>query len=127
MMEGTFKCLRASVFLTTPKVHYIMEMGEKDPSKEAQKTYDSKQIIREDDGTFTVPSETKKEVFYSVDMELRICSCPDGVLRGPCKHRKLVAQSQNMLSWDIVPEASPEMRALWMELETGKKTNLDQS
>ena len=23
------------------KVHYIMEMGEKDPSKEAQKTYDS--------------------------------------------------------------------------------------
>ena len=58
-------------------------------------------------------------------MELRICSCPDGVLRGPCKHRKLVAQSQNMLSWDIVPEASPEMRALWMELGTGKKTNLD--
>ena len=82
---------------------------------------DPKQIIREDDGTFTVPSETRKEVFYSVDMELRICSCPDGVLRGPCKHRKLVAQSQNMLSW----EASPEMRALWMELGTGKKTNLD--
>ena len=24
-----------TVFLTTPKVHYIMEMGEKDPSKEA--------------------------------------------------------------------------------------------
>ena len=35
MMEGTLKCLRVSVFLTTPKVHYIMEMGEKDPSKEA--------------------------------------------------------------------------------------------
>ena len=44
-------------------------------------------IQKEDDGTFSVPSETKVDVSYSVDMELRICSCPHGRLKGPCKHR----------------------------------------
>ena len=35
---------------------------------------DTDKIRRETDGTFTVPSETKKDVEYTVDMELRICS-----------------------------------------------------
>ena len=35
---------------------------------------DPTQIIQEEDGTFSVPSETKGDVTYSVDMELRICS-----------------------------------------------------
>ena len=69
-----------------------------------------------------MPSETKEDVEYSVDMDLRICSCPNGILKGPCKHRKFVASSQNMLSFDIIPESSPEMRSIWMELGTGRKT-----
>ena len=83
---------------------------------------DPDKIRREADGTFTVPSETKEDVEYSVDMDLRICSCPNGILKGPCKHRKVVASSQNMLSFDIIPENSPEMRSIWMELGTGRKT-----
>ena len=63
---------------------------------------DTDKIRRETDGTFTVPSETKKDVEYTVDMELRICSCPDGLSRGPCKHRKIVATSQNLASFDII-------------------------
>ena len=86
---------------------------------------DTDKIRRETDGTFTVPSETKKDVEYTVDMELRICSCPDGLSRGPCKHRKIVATSQNLASFDIIPETNPEMRKIWMELGTGKKMSID--
>ena len=86
---------------------------------------DPDKIRREADGTFTVPSETKEDVEYSVDMDLRICSCPNGILKGPCKHRKVVATSQNVLSFDIIPESSPEMRSIWMELGTGRKTPSD--
>ena len=86
---------------------------------------DPDKIRREADGTFTVPSETKEDVEYSVDMDLRICSCPNGILKGPCKHRKVVATSQNMLSFDIIPESSPEMRSIWMEIGTGRKTPSD--
>ena len=86
---------------------------------------DTDKIRRETDGTFTVPSETKKDVEYTVDMELRICSCPDGLSRGPCKHRKIVATSQNLASFDIIPETNPEMRKIWMELGTGKKMSIN--
>ena len=79
-------------------------------------------IVKEDDGTFTVPSETKEDVTYSVNMELRICSCPHGRLKGPCKHRTVVSTSQNIPSFDIVPEASPQMRQVWMYLGTGIHT-----
>ena len=43
-------------------------------------TIDPELIKLEGDGSFTVPSETKADVSYSVDMELRICSCPHGRL-----------------------------------------------
>ena len=79
-------------------------------------------IQKEDDGTFSVPSETKADVSYSVDMELRICSCQHGRLKGPCKHRKLVAITQNIPSFDLIPESSPQMRQMWMYLGTGEET-----
>ena len=86
---------------------------------------DTDLIQKEDDGTFSVPSETKADVSYSVDMELRICSCPHGRLKGPCKHRKLVAITQNIPSFDLIPESSPEMRQVWMYLGTGKETPIN--
>ena len=65
----------------------------------------------EEDGTFSVPSETKRDVFYSVSMELRTCTTyPQGMLEGPCKHRTVVSLSQNLPSFDVVPELNPEMR-----------------
>ena len=85
---------------------------------------DIDKIRREADGTFTVPSETKKNVEYTVNMELRICSCMDGLLIGPCKHLKIVATSRNLAYFDIIPETNPEMRKIWMELGTGKKTSI---
>ena len=80
----------------------------------------------EGDGTFSVPSETKRDVFYSVSMELRTCTtCPQGMLKGPCKHRTVVSLSQNLPSFDVVPELNPEMRKMWMYIGTGKHIDLD--
>ena len=83
---------------------------------------DPKLIIREEDGSFSVPSETKGDVTYSVNMDLRVCNCPHGRLKGPCKHRKIVSTSQNIPSFDIIPDSSPEMRAIWMKIGNGKET-----
>ena len=82
-------------------------------------------IKLEDCGTFSVPSETKSDVWYSVSMELRTCSCPHGRLKGPCKHRAIVSISQHLPSFDLVPEDNPEMRRLWMFIGTGKYVDLD--
>ena len=82
-------------------------------------------VVTEEDGTFSVPSETKKDVFYSVNMELRTCTCPQGMLKGPCKHRTVVSSSQNLPSFDEVPELNPEMRKMWMFIGTGKHIDLN--
>ena len=58
-------------------------------------------------------------------MELRICSCPHGRLKGPCKHRMLVSLTQNLPSFDLIPESSAEMRQMWMFLGTGEHTDID--
>ena len=81
----------------------------------------------EEDGTFSVPSETKRDVFYSVSMELRTCTtCPQGMLKGPCKHRTVVSLSQNLPSFDVVPELNTEMRKMWIYIGTGKHIDHDQ-
>ena len=77
-------------------------------------------VVSEEDGTFSVPSETKRDVFYSVSMELRTCTtCPQGMLKGPCKHRTVVSLSQNLPSFDVVPELNPEMRKCGCTLGQG--------
>ena len=74
----------------------------------------------EENGTFSVPSETKRDVFYSVSMELRTCTtCPQGMLKGPCKHRTVVSLSQNLPSFDVVPELNPETRKCGCTLGQG--------
>ena len=74
----------------------------------------------EEDGSFSVPLETKRDVFYSVSMELRTCTtCPQGMLKGPCKHRTVVSLSQNLPSFDVVPELNPEMRKCGCTLGQG--------
>ena len=80
-------------------------------------------IEKIDEFTFSVPSETVKEKFYTVDINLRLCTCYMGQLKGPCKHKAIVASTQNLPSFDVVPTENPEMRALYMYLGTGHKVN----
>ena len=82
---------------------------------------DVSKIVRIDESSFSVPSETIKDKFYTVDMNLRLCTCYLGQLKGPCKHKNIVSTTQDLPSFDIVPTESPEMRALYMYLGTGKK------
>ena len=99
--------------LNNQKARYLAKKCSIDPSK----------IVRIDSSTFLVPSETKKEVLYEVNMDLRLCECYMGQLKGPCKHKSIVSTTQNIPSFDVVPTENPEMRALFMYLGTGKKQN----
>ena len=46
-------------------------------------------------------------------------TCPQGMLKGPCKHRTVVSLSQNLPSFDVVPELNPEMRKCGCTLGQG--------
>ena len=65
--------------LNNQKSRYLAKKCSIDPSK----------IVRIDSSTFLVPSETKKEVLYEVNMDLRLCECYMGQLKGPCKHKSI--------------------------------------
>ena len=84
-------------------------------------TIDHTKITRIDETSFLVPSETKKDIFYTVNIALRLCECYMGQLKGPCKHKSIVSETQNIASFDVVPTQNPEMRAVFMYLGTGKK------
>ena len=74
---------------------------------------------------YLVPSETNEGVSYIVDMKMRTCSCPQGRLCGPCKHKQVLSESRNIPSFDVIPNTSPEMRKMFMFLGTGKMMALD--
>ena len=74
---------------------------------------------------YLVPSESSEHVSYIVDMKMRTCSCPQGRLCGPCKHKNVLSHSRNIPSFDVIPEASPQMRKLFMFIGTGKMMALE--
>ena len=73
---------------------------------------------------YLVPSETDPDKTYVADMDTRRCTCPQGRLAGPCKHKYLVAHCKKIPSFDVIPTNSSEMRQLYMYLGTGKHTPL---
>ena len=99
--------------LKNQKSRYLAKKSSIDPTK----------IVRIDDSSFSVPSETVKDVFYTVNMDLRLCDCYMGQLKGPCKHKSIVNLTQNIPSFDVVPTMNAEMRAVFMFLGTGKKSD----
>ena len=94
---------------------YCMEQSKIDPST----------ILLNTDGTFLVPSETKKDIMYLVDMKERYCSCHKGKLKGPCKHKKLVSEHFEIECFDVIPSKNPRMRQAFMYLGTGRKMDMD--
>ena len=90
----------------------------------AQKSsIDASKIVKIDEFSFSVPSETVQDKFYTVDINLRLCTCYMGQLKGPCKHKTSVSLTQDLPSFDVVPTKNSEMRSLYMFLGTGHKTN----
>lgn len=86
---------------------------------------DPAQIVQIGPNSYLVPSESDSDVSYLVAMEVRHCSCPQGQLKGPCKHKQLVSVSKNVPSFDVIPSESPEMRKVFMYLGTGRSMSLD--
>ena len=93
---------------------YVIKLPNIDPDK----------IVQIGPHTYLVLSETSPDTSYVVDFETRRCTCPQGRLAGPCKHKSLVVHSKNVASFDTIPTNSPTMRQLYMFLATGKQTDL---
>ena len=90
-----------------------------------QPDIDTDKIEQVGPNSYLVPSETHPDISYLVDMNVRNCSCPVGRLRGPCKHKNILAASKNLSSFDVLPTTNPIMRQLFMKLGTGKVLPLD--
>ena len=52
---------------------------------------------------FLVPSETIADKLYKVDMETSLCKCPQGFLKGPCKHKSIVSHTFKLKNFDTLP------------------------
>ena len=64
--------------------------------------------------TYLVPSETALDTSYVVDMDTRRCTCPQGRLAGPCKHKVLIAHKKHVPSFAVIPTNSPKMTELFV-------------
>ena len=56
-------------------------------------------------------------------MDLGLCECSSGMLRGHCKHNQIVATHFNLISPGLIPEQDPRVRAFQHYLATGKQQN----
>jgi len=68
---------------------------------------------------FEVPSETKGDIVYHVDMFFGMCSCYQGKHGGPCKHQCAVTKTFKARSWNLLPVCDPGVRHLLYKIETG--------
>ena len=73
--------------------------------------------------SYLVPSERIEGKMYEVNMDLDLCECSSGMLRGPCKYKQIVATHFNLISSDLIPEQDPGVRAFYLYLATGKQQN----
>ena len=108
---------RIEIWLKNCHSKYAMKIPDIDPDKIIQLT--------PPEHIYLVPSEKDPDVSYMVDMVSRLCSCPQGRLTGPCKHKHIVAQSKEVASFDVIPTNSPKMRQIYMYIGTGQNTPLD--
>ena len=76
--------------------------------------------IDTDSNRYLVPSEDTIGKYYEVNMDLGLCECPQGMLKGPCKHKHVLAEKYQLASTDVIPNHSPHLRAFYHFLGTGE-------
>ena len=78
------------------------------------KKYD---IIQLSEARFIVPSKTKDNINYSVDMKSGYCECFKGVNHGPCSHKNAVAKHFGVAEFSVLPALDgagmEKMRAMY--------------
>ena len=77
-------------------------------------------VLDPDQNTYLVPSESINGKFYEVNMDLGLCECPQGMLKGPCKHKHVLAEKCQVISADVIPNHNPHVRAFYRSLATGE-------
>ena len=108
---------RIMMWLNSCHSKYVIKLPNIDPEKISQ--------LCPPAPIYMVPSESDPDISYVVDMETRLCTCPQGRLTGPCKHKEIVARSFGIPSFDTIPTDSPNMRQLYMFIGTGQHTPLN--
>ena len=73
--------------------------------------------------SYLVPSGRIEGEIYEVNMDLGLCECSSGMLRGPCKHKRIVATHFNLISSGLLPEQGPRVGDFYHYLPTGKQQN----
>ena len=87
-----------------------------------------KDSIKEIDGTnkvFHVRSTTQRDVVYTVDMVLGVCSCPQGSDGSPCTHQAAISLHCGTPSINCVPTLVPEIRRVYAQIALGNKAATD--
>ena len=54
-------------------------------------------------------------------MDVGLCECPQGMLKGPCKHKHVLAEKCQVVSADVIPNHNPNVRAHYHFLATGER------
>ena len=79
--------------------------------------------------SFLVPSEYNDDKFYEVKMDLRLCECPQGMLRGPCKHKQVVCAQFDIATPDVIPSSDSvtdcKLRAFYHFVATGTMKDMN--
>ena len=78
-------------------------------------------VIDPDQNTYLVPSEPITGQFYEVNMDLGLCECPLGMLKGTCKHKHVLAEKCQVVCADVIPNHNPHVRAHYHFLATGER------
>ena len=80
---------------------------------------DKDMVIPVGGSIYSVCSETKQGVVYSVDMSMGLCSCYVGNTGAPCKHQYAIVKHYNVESLNFVPVSSPMLHNLFYQVATG--------
>ena len=118
------KTVRQRIDICNNRVYQIRTQNSRYLSKKCN--IDPTKIVALDDdvpNSYLVPSERIEGKMYCVNMDLGLCECSFSMLRGPCKHKQIIATHFNLIPSDLIPEQDPRVRAFYHYLATGKQQN----
>ncbi len=72
------------------------------------KLYTKENIKKLSTGQFSVPSKTDRGVTYHVDMDIGVCTCPQGRDGSPCSHQAAVVIHYGSPSVNCIPTMDPK-------------------
>ena len=72
---------------------------------------------------FSVPSRSKPQTFYAVDMNIGRCECPVGSDGSPCFHQYLLWSKQIASNYNFIPKFDEKARQKFALIALGKSLN----